>query len=122
MVVITKNPPALQNEIDDFLSKVDFSLPSGLIEFYSESNGVKVITDDAYAIVWPLEQLFKLNDDYCLSEFAPEYFLFGSNGGGSAFDFEKANGKIYEMPFIGMSKDEAEFKSENFPEFISSFK
>jgi hypothetical protein len=62
-------------------------------------------------------------DIYVLSnveELAPGFFMFGSDGGDTAFAIEKSTGDIYEMPFIGMSKEEATFKNKTFTEFMET--
>jgi hypothetical protein len=46
--------------------------------------------------------------------------MFGSDGGDTAFAIEKSTGDIYEMPFIGMSKEEATFKNKTFTEFMET--
>ncbi|MGJ1409065.1 hypothetical protein ACR78Z_05270 [Sphingobacterium thalpophilum] len=49
---------------------------------------------------------------------APEFFIFGSDGGDTAFAIERSTGAIFEMPFIGMSKEEAVFRSKTFTDFL----
>lgn len=68
--------------------------------------------------LWPLTDMIDLNKQYGVDEYAPEFFFFGSNGGDGGFAFEKKTGYIYEMRFIGMSKDEAVFKSKTFTSFL----
>ncbi len=50
----------------------------------------------------------------------PNFFIFGSDGGDTAFAIEKSTGRIFEMPFIGMSREEAVLKSNTFDEFLKS--
>jgi hypothetical protein len=71
-------------------------------------------------IIWPLTELVKLNQDYQVEEYAPGFFIFGSDGGGESYCIEKETGYIYEMPFIGMSNQEASFKFETFTQFLAS--
>ncbi|MGE8380067.1 MAG: hypothetical protein ACN6PN_16995 [Sphingobacterium sp.] len=47
-----------------------------------------------------------------------DFFIFGSNGGGTAYAVKKSTSDIYEIPFIGMSNEEAVFKNKTFSEFI----
>lgn len=120
MYAITKNQAPQQSEIEGFLNKINFMLPKGFISFYSESNGAEIMSDESYTILWDLANLFELNKNYAVEEFAPGFFIFGADGGGTAFTFEKATGKIFEMPFIIMTKEEAIFISDTFDEFLES--
>lgn len=90
------------------------------MEFYCDANGAYISSDDFYTSLWPLTDLFQLNRDYEVDEYAPVFFIFGSNGGDTAYAIEKASGKIFEMPFIGMSQNEAIFLSDNFDKFLRS--
>ena len=73
-----------------------------------------------YVMLWPLTNLFKNNEEYEVHIYAPEFFIFGSDGGGTAYAIEKETGNIFEIPFIGMSKEEAIFLAKTFHEFLQS--
>jgi hypothetical protein len=120
MTTIDKNVAPTIDEIEAFLKQVDFNLPKGFIEFFKETNGADISTDEKYFFLWALTDMVQLNKEYNVEEFAPEFFIFGSDGGDTAFAIEKGTGYIYEMPFIGMSKEEAVFKNKTFAEFIES--
>lgn len=62
----------------------------------------------------------QLNKEYNVEEYAPEFFIFGSDGGDTAFAIEKSTGDIYEMTFIDMSKEEVVFKDKTFAGFKES--
>lgn len=64
--------------------------------------------------------MIQLNKDYDIEIYAPEFFIFGSDGGYTAFTIEKSTGKIFEMPFIGMEKEGATFIASSFDEFLKS--
>ncbi len=112
MTVIDRNDPPTEKEMEDFLKSVYFPLPVGFIDFFKEANGADISSGDNYILLWPLTQMVQLNKDYNVDEFAPGFFLFGSDGGDTAYAIEKTSGDIYEMPFIGMSQEEAVFKSK----------
>lgn len=118
MVTIDKNSPPTNADVDFFLRGINFRLPQGFIEFYKEANGAYINTDEVYIVLWSLTELLQLNKDYKVETYAPEFFIFGSDGGDTAYAIEKETGFIFEMPFIGMSKEVAVFKSENFDKFI----
>ena len=65
--------------------------------------------------------MIELNKDYKVDEFAPCFFIFGSDSGGTALAIEKPTGQIYEMPFIGMSEEDFSFRSNTFYDFIKKF-
>ncbi len=121
MATIDRNTAPTVQEVEEFLEQIDFTLPKGFIEFFKESNGADISTDESYTLLWALTDMIQLNKDYSVEDYAPEFFIFGSDGGDTAYAIEKSTSDIYEMPFIGMSKEEAVFKSKTFTEFIESF-
>ena len=80
MNTIIKNDPPTSEEADSFFSNVTFKLPEGFINFFKESNGGEISTDEIYIVLWPLTEMIQLNKEYCVEEFAPEFFIFGSDG------------------------------------------
>jgi len=120
MATTNKKKAPTPDEIEVFLKHIDFKLPQGFIEFFKEANGADIDTDEKYVILWALTDMVQLNKDYRTEMYAPEFFIFGSDGGDTAFAIEKRTGDIYEMPFIGMSKEEAVFNSKSFTEFIEN--
>lgn len=115
---IEKNSPISANELESFLIEINCKLPLGFIDFYKESNGVYINFDNCNIEIWPLNDLIELNVEYGIEEFAPDFFIFGSDGGNTAFVFDKMSGYIFEMPFIGMSKEEAIFIANSFFDFL----
>jgi hypothetical protein len=118
--MIDKNIPPTESEINTFLNIVDFSLPVGFIDFFKEANGADISTDDHYIVLWPLTDMVGLNKEYNVDGYAPEFFIFGSDGGDTAYGIEKSTGYVFELPFIGMSREEAVFKNKTFTGFIES--
>lgn len=115
---IGKNDPPSKKEIDTFLKAIKFKLPEGFIEFFKTSNGADIDGEEEYVMLWALTEMIELNTGYNVEEYAPEFFIFGSDGGGTAFAIERKTGHIFDMPFIGMSKEEATFKCNTFDEFL----
>lgn len=118
MAPLEKNDPAPKAYIVSFLSVSSFILPDELIAFYLETNGAQINTNNTYTLIWPIHELISLNEAYAVEEFAPEFFLIGSDGGDTAFAVEKDTGHIVELPFIGMSKEEAVVIASSFKDFI----
>jgi hypothetical protein len=119
MTSIEKNEVPQQEEINNFLKKVDFELPLGFIDFFKQSNGADINLDDGeFILFWPITEMFELNEDYNVNLYAPGFFLFGSNGGETAYAIEKQSGFIFEIPFVPMSIELANLKSKTFTDFI----
>lgn len=118
MTTIDKNTPPSQVEVETFLKEIDFNLPLGFIDFFKEANGAEINTEDCFVLLWPLTDMVQLNKEYNVEEYASEFFIFGSDGGDTAFAIERWTGNIFDMPFIGMSKEEAIFRSKTFPDFL----
>ncbi|HEY5750634.1 MAG TPA: SMI1/KNR4 family protein [Chryseolinea sp.] len=117
---MNKKHPRDQKAVSEFSSRADFKLPNGYLEFLSTSNGAEGQLEGSYLILWPIEELFSLNEGYYVDEFAPGFFIIGSDGSGTAFAFDKLTGEFYEMPFIGMSREEAVFRAKDFAGLINS--
>lgn len=100
---------------------MDFTLPEGFISFCKEANGADISTDEKFILLWVLTDMMELNKGYKVEEYAPEFFIFGSDSGDMAFAIEKITGYIYQMPFIGISKKESIFISKSFTGFIGNY-
>jgi hypothetical protein len=122
MFKIEKNSPPEHNEIAVFLKGIGFILPKGFMDFFKESNGADVSSDTSYVTLWPLTDMIQLNKEYNVDEYASNFFIIGSDGGDTAYAIEKTTGYIFEMPFIGMSNDEAVFKFKGFDDFLEYLK
>ena len=118
MIDIIKNDPPQKNDVIIFLNDINFKLPNGFIEFYTNSNGAEIYKSENYCYLWQITELIQKNIDYNVSEYASNFFIFGSNGGGDAFCIERISGYIFQMQFVGMSNDEAIFISKDFNGFL----
>ena len=79
--------------------------PDDYVDFMVQSNGAEgSVGKNAYLALWRVEELVPLNDSYHVEEFAPELVLFGSDGGGMAYAFDRnlERPRIVEVPFIDM--------------------
>lgn len=96
-------------------------LPTAYREFMMRSNGAEgFVTDSTYLVLWPAEQITELNEAYSVSEFAPGLLLIGSDGAdvGFAFDMRNEAAVVKEVPFVGMSHEEARTIGEDFNSFV----
>ena len=117
---LNKNGPPAENSFKAFVAKIDFNVPMGYLEFMKNSDGAEGFLNDSYLILWSVEEIFDNNRDYQVEEFAPDFFIIGSNGGGETFAIEKQTGKLYMTPFITMSREDAIYKADNFEDFIKA--
>lgn len=120
MTTINKNSAPSTSEIQMFLSAINFKLPIGFLDFFKDTDGAEIIGESEYCDLWRLTDMIQLNKDYEVDEYANGFFIFGSDGGDTAYCIEKSTGFIFDMPFIGMATEEATFKFENFNELLES--
>ena len=112
---------ARQSEISKLNSHVGCFLPQAYIDLMMRTNGVEgFVSHEIYVILWPVEHILDLNVGYGVSEFAPGFFLFGSNGGdaGYVFDTRRAPMQVLEIPCIDMSISKMQLRGNSFEEFI----
>ncbi|MDX2278014.1 MAG: hypothetical protein NW218_00435 [Saprospiraceae bacterium] len=57
MTKIDKKTAPSSEEIDIFLKQVNFNLPKGFIEFFTDANGADIITIDKYILLWALTDM-----------------------------------------------------------------
>jgi hypothetical protein len=57
-------------------------------------------------ILWPFADVYRLNDEYHVTEFAPDLLGIGSDGGGEMLAFDRDD-RVIKVPFIGMDTREA---------------
>ena len=69
----------------------------------------------------PQEELDKLNADYQVSTYAPEFFGFATSGGGEIFAISPHH-EIVCLPFIGMAPNVALLVAKSWPEFEALLK
>ena len=67
--------------------------------------------------LWAPAEIEQLNRDYQVSQFAPGFLGFGSSGGGELLAFD-TEGRIFMIPFTGMSGDEAKPVADSWSEFV----
>jgi hypothetical protein len=114
------NPPAAAEALRQFEEETDFRLPDDYMNFLRLINGGEgVVGSGQYLILWPIEQLPAKNKAYEVSKYASSLLVFGSDGGGEAYAFDKATGNsIVAVPFIGMDLNSAKLLAPDFPSFI----
>lgn len=115
------NPPIDASAIRLFEKQAGFCLPDGYVQFLQLANGGEgFIGPNAYVILWRLEELLEMNEAYQVAEYAPGLFLFGSDGGGEAFAFDRRSDTlaIVSVPFVGMDLSLIRGVVLDFPTFL----
>ena len=98
---------------------MQFQLPPQYLEFIETTKVVECFTSDepGYIQFWRVDELDKINADVETELNAPDYFGFGSNGGGEMIAFDKA-GAVFKLPFIGMETQYAIRIADSFDELV----
>ncbi|ODU00513.1 MAG: hypothetical protein ABS79_03250 [Planctomycetes bacterium SCN 63-9] len=94
-------------------------LPSSYVEFMETFNGWEGDLGEVlgYIALWDRESIHERWIDYEMAQnLNDRWFSFGSNGGGEMLCFDLASGgdRIFWIPFVGMSGEEAILRSHTF--------
>ncbi|MBN8781337.1 SMI1/KNR4 family protein [Thiobacillus sp.] len=120
---LTLRAPAEASVIAQFRIDHGVELPEDYVDFLLHSNGADgPVGETGYVSLWAIDELSELNRGYRVEEFAPGLLLFGSDGGDEAFAFDLRDSSmpIVEVPFIGVSLDEARPLAATFTEMLTS--
>lgn len=122
LATLAQRPPASERVITDVATKAGFDLPEDYVAFMRRSDGAEGPLPGTYLALWPLESLPERNEMYAVDEFAPGLFIFGSDGGDTAYAFVRRSDEtvIVEVPFIGMSSESVRPLGSSFHDFIKA--
>ena len=95
-------------------------LPADYRAFLGRFNGGEGFIGKHYLILWKTEELYQFNRDYGVEEYAPGFLMFGSTGGGDGFAFDTRSipYRVMQVPFIGMSLNDAFFVADSFTRLL----
>ncbi len=96
--------------------------PESYLRLMGASNGVEgFIASDSYLMLWPIEELPRLNEGYAVDEFVPGLTLIGSNGGSIAYaiDTRGQSPTFVAVPFEALSLDNVTHLAGTAEEFLS---
>ena len=115
-------PGAPIDAVETFQASTGFVLPKDYADFLRFSNGAAGLIGDNYVVLWQVEELAKFNAGYRVDTFAPGLFLFGSDGAGEAFAFDRRRHgpPIVAVPFIPLSTGEAVDLAPTFEGFLQT--
>ena len=82
---------------DDILEINDVTLPKQYIDFMKQHNGGEGDIGESWFVLYKLEELQQINDDYNVKEYLPEHIIIGSNGGGEFYGIDK-NENYFNVP------------------------
>ncbi|WP_267127530.1 SMI1/KNR4 family protein [Xanthomonas sacchari] len=114
------NPPADARALEELASNLDFDIPSDYLDFLRSHDGGEGFVGNRYVILWRCRELLEFNREYEVEKYAPGVFLFGSDGGGEGYGFDKDSPElpVISVPFIGMNRKHIKFISRKFSDFV----
>ncbi|MBI3476953.1 MAG: SMI1/KNR4 family protein [Acidobacteria bacterium] len=115
------NAPASTEARASLRTALAQSLPESYFAFLARTNGGEGFIGARYVQLWRAEELAEMNRAYKTSEFFPNLFFIGSDGGGEAFAFDlsRTDAPVYEVPFIGLPTD-ARAIASSFDSFLAT--
>ncbi len=98
----TTDPRDVAETLKEVEAKLKVSFPDDYINFITVCNGGEGIVGNSYLAMWDVKELVSLNEDYGVAEFAPWIVLFGGNGGGLGYGFDKRSHpmRIVEVDYV----------------------
>ena len=114
-------PPATNAAIADCEKCLGMQLPTEYADFLRATNGADgFLGKVAYVMLWAVDELVPLNQEYEVKQYVPGLLLFGSDGAGEAFGFDTrvSPWQIVQVPFVGMEWAVARPLGTSFIEFL----
>lgn len=72
-------------------------LPQNYLDFMIEHNGGEGDIGESWLVLYSIEELKEINDDYNVPEYLPDHIIIGSNGGEEFFGIN-SDGKYFIVP------------------------
>jgi hypothetical protein len=117
-------PPASEVALRRLRDEAPVRLPDSYFDQLAASNGGEgdLGVEPGWIVFWPAERVLESNIGYSLPEFLPEFFGFGSNGGGELLAFDVRIQEPYPIvmvPFVPLQAQEARQIAASFDELRS---
>lgn len=77
-------------------------LPVDYVEFIKNANGGHGTVGKEHLIVFPAQEIAKINEAAAVERFAPGLLIFASNGGGQSYAFDLRHEKVDIVKFFDM--------------------
>lgn len=104
------------NQISDFESRYKMVIPTPYKEFLQNENGISF---NGGAILYSLDELKQMNDNFDIQEYQPNYLAIGDDGGGLVF-LMRQEPDAKEVICVDMSDYDIEspfYRIENFTDW-----
>ncbi len=106
--------PAKREAIAELEARLGVKFPDDYKGFLTQSSGAEgPIGAESYLVLWPLGDIADHNQGYKVAESAPNLVLFGSNGGGTAYAFERLGSdfEVVSVELVDMSEITGRWRS-----------
>jgi len=116
------NAPASDSVIQTFEQQSGIKLPDQYVRFLKTMNGGEGFVGANYLVVFPIEKLIEYNRGYGFDKWVPDLLLFGSNGAGEGFAFDRCHAAwpVVMVPFVPLEVQNAISVSESFNSLFDS--
>jgi hypothetical protein len=102
-----------------FRQKMPAQLPSDYLRYVEEgADWASTNGEPGYFQLWPLDEVEEMNQSYRVTEYAPGFLGFGSDGGGEMLAFDRG-GAVFMIPFVGMAPEEAKKIGTSWSEIVA---
>jgi hypothetical protein len=93
-------------------------LPEDYLAFMHEHNGGEGEVGGMYLVLFPLEDLKMVTDNYDAAELLPGCVIIGGDGGGELYGVDE-NGRYFNVPAI-IDKEDITYLGDSFEDFITN--
>lgn len=97
-------------------------LPLDYLDAAKRFGGLEGFLGQRYLRLYRLSELSALNEQYQMAQYNPDLIIFGSDGYGEAFAFDRSSWKVLNIPLIPLPipGEEIDQVAENFSDFVRS--
>jgi hypothetical protein len=108
---ISHDPPASETDVAKACAGVRFNLPEEYLDLLRFTNGAEATLsiDPWWFQLWSSDEAGRHNLGYQVQRWHPEYFAFGSSGGGVLFAFKEGAAprtKVFGIPLDSMNSED----------------
>lgn len=121
--MLVKNDPASPSAIENLLRKSQLDFPDSYLQFLSQSNGGSADSTklELFVELLSAEEIIGQNDNVQISEFLPNFFIFGNDGANELLTFkldEPHKWAVFQTPLIVMSEEDSILLAHSFEDFL----
>lgn len=92
-------------------------LPEDYLAFMHEHNGGEGDIGENYLVLFPLEELAAVNDNYDTENTMPGCVIIGGDGGGELYGVDE-NGRYFNIPAPDMGAEKASYLGDKFEDLV----